>query len=110
MGYILLALAIFAEVLGTTMLKLSDGFSVMAPTVLYFICFFSSIALLSKTLKYLPLGITYGIWGGMGTALTTIVGVVLWGESFNPAVLLGVGLVIVGTMMVAKDSEPAPAA
>jgi len=100
MSYILLALSIISEVFGTTMLKLSNGFSKVLPIfgviTGFGICFY----LLSLALVDLPLGFTYAIWSASGTILTAIVGVVLFKEQLNKGGVIGIGLLFIGIILL----------
>lgn len=100
MAYILLAVSIIAEVFGSTMLKLSNGFSKILPVigilVGYGICFYT----LSLIMIDLPLGFTYAIWSGSGTVLTALVGVLLFKEKINRIGVLGIGFLLVGIILL----------
>ena len=80
MPYVLLCISILTEVVGTTMMKLSEGFTVLAPSVAVVVAYVISFSLFVIVLKTVPLGLAYGIWGGAGTVLTKIIGCVVWGE------------------------------
>ena len=92
-AFLLLAIAITSEVTGATALKASVGFTVLPFSIVMVVCYALSISLLVVILKYLPLGLTYGIWGGIGSAATMVVGVVVWGDAFTP--LAGIALVVI---------------
>ena len=64
--YIYLGGAILAEVIGTTLMKFSEGFTRLWPSVGTIICYCASFWLLAQTLAYIPTGIAYGIWSGVG--------------------------------------------
>lgn len=99
-GYLLLTLSIMSEVFATTMLKLSDGFTVPAPSVAVAIGYGISFYSLSLCLKTLPLSLAYAIWSGVGTALTVIVGMVIWHDIFNLYSALGITLIIGGVILL----------
>ncbi len=100
MAYLLLSFAIVSEVIGSTMLKLSNGFSRKLPIVGviagYGVCFY----LLSLALLELPLGFTYAIWSALGTILTALVGVFLFNETINRKGVFGIGLLMVGMVLL----------
>lgn len=100
MAYILLILAIISEVFGSTMLKVSDGFSKIFPTLGvaagYGICFY----FLSLALLELPLGFSYAIWSGAGTIFTAFVGILLFKEKINRKGTLGISLVLIGIVLL----------
>ena len=68
-AWLILAVTILLEVVGSTMMKLSNGFSVFWPSVGVFVCYSAALAGLTITLKYIELSIAYAIWAGAGTAL-----------------------------------------
>ncbi len=105
--YVILAFSIVTEVFGTTMMKMSDGFTVPLFSVLCVLGFVCSLVGLVFALKVLPLGLTYGIWGGVGTALTTLIGIVVWGDAFNAATAIGIVLVIGGIVLLNKGQKAA---
>ena len=82
-GYLFLIASILLEVFSTQMMKLSEGFTKIFPIILFAIGMGSCFYLFSKTLTMLPLGVAYAIWAGLGTALTAILAVFLWKETFS---------------------------
>lgn len=100
MSYFYLFLAIVGELLGTNLLKLSEGFTKPIPTVsallAYGVCFY----FLSLSLKSVPLGIAYATWSAVGLVLTAIISVVVFKESLNVYAIVGLGFIIIGVLMV----------
>ncbi|RJE90128.1 QacE family quaternary ammonium compound efflux SMR transporter [Paenibacillus sp. 1011MAR3C5] len=103
--YILLMLAIISEVFGSSMLKLSKGFSKWLPSIGVLLGMSSAFFFLSQTLKELPLGVAYAIWSGVGTALTAVVGVVLWKEALNVKKVLAILLIITGVIIMKLSTD-----
>lgn len=99
-GYLFLSLSIISEVFATTMLKLSDGFTIPGPSVAVALGYGISFYSLSLCLKTLPLSLAYAIWSGVGTALTVIVGIVIWNDLFNLYSALGIALIIGGVILL----------
>lgn len=99
-GYLFLAVSIVAEVFATTMLKLSDGFTVLLPSVGVVGGYVLSFYFIAKALTHIPLSIAYAIWSGVGTALTALIGVLVWGELFNMLSLSGIILIIGGVVLL----------
>ena len=95
-GWIYLILAIVFEVIGTTFMKLSDGFTKTIPTIVMIIFYLLSLAALTMTLKKFEVGSAYAIWSGLGTALITIVGIVIFKESISLVKILSIILIIIG--------------
>lgn len=98
--YVLLIGSILFEVFGSSMMKASNGFKKLVPTVGLVIGMGSSFYLLSKALEHIPLGTAYAIWSGAGTALTAIVGILVWKEKFNLKILLGLLIIIAGVVVL----------
>ncbi|SFJ85858.1 DMT family transporter [Thermoflavimicrobium dichotomicum] len=99
-GYLYLFIAIFGELIATSSLKASQGFSKLVPSLIVIIGYGTAFYFLSLSLKYIPLGISYAIWSGVGTALTAIIGYWFWKESLNIAQLIGIILIIAGVVLL----------
>ncbi|WLF83328.1 multidrug efflux SMR transporter [Moraxella sp. ZY210820] len=97
---ILLAIAICSEVFGSTMIKLSHGFTKPLPSVGVAVGFAVAFYCLSLTLKSIPLGMAYAIWSGVGLVLTAIVGVVVFGEKVDFWGMASIGLILAGVIMM----------
>ncbi|RAL24205.1 DMT family transporter [Thermoflavimicrobium daqui] len=102
--YVLLVIAIISEVFGSSMLKVSKGFTKWLPSIGVVIGMGLAFYFLSLSLKELPLGLVYAIWSGVGTALTALIGIVIWKESFNLKKLLGLVLIIGGVIVLKLSS------
>ncbi|KOO51335.1 DMT family transporter [Viridibacillus arvi] len=102
--YIILAVAIISEVFGSSMLKVSNGFKKLYPSIGVVIGMFSAFYCLSLSLKTIPLGTAYAIWSGVGTALTALVGVLVYKENFNFKKALGLVLIIGGVVVLKLSS------
>jgi multidrug transporter EmrE-like cation transporter len=105
MRYALLAVSVCFEVLGTTMLKMSNGFTVLLPSLAVVAAYAVSFSLAVKILEKMPLGLVYGIWGGAGAALTTIIGIVVWNDPFGLSTGLGLVLVVAGIVFLGYGSR-----
>ncbi|OXS76292.1 QacE family quaternary ammonium compound efflux SMR transporter [Lysinibacillus sp. KCTC 33748] len=104
-GYLFLALSIVSEVFATTMLKFSEAFTIIGPSIAVAIGYGISFYSLSLCLKTLPLSLAYAIWSGIGTALTVIVGIVVWGEMFNLYSAIGITLIIGGVILLNQGDQ-----
>ena len=91
-----LVLAIAAELLGTTALKLSDGFSNLPATAAVVVGYVSSFYFLGLALEALPIGKVYAVWAAVGIVGTTAIGALYFGESIDLAAVVGICLVIAG--------------
>ncbi len=100
MPFVYLALAIVAEVVGTTALKASDGFTRLWPSVTVAVGYALAFYLLSLVLRTIPVGIAYAIWAGLGIVLVAVVGVVVYGQRPDLPALLGMAMIIGGVVVI----------
>jgi small multidrug resistance pump len=100
MGWILLVVAILLEVVGTTNMKLSEGFSKLVPSVLVLFFYALSIIALTFAVHRLDVSVAYAVWSGMGTALVAMIGIWFFQESLTTTKLIALGLIIVGVAML----------
>ncbi|MEO7068476.1 MAG: SMR family transporter [Rhodanobacter sp.] len=99
-AWLLLSLAIVAEVLGTSALKASEGFSRLLPSAVVVIGYAAAFYFLSLTLKHIPLGIAYAVWAGAGTVLITLLGTLLYRQKIDLAGMVGIALIIAGVLIL----------
>jgi small multidrug resistance pump len=95
-----LSLAILAEVIATSALKASSGFSQLWPSIIVVIGYGIAFYCLSLALRSVPLGIAYAIWSGAGTALIALIGVVLYKQKLDAAAICGIGLIVAGVLVL----------
>ena len=100
MAYTYLLLAILSEVLATSMLKASDGFTKLFPSIITFIGYIVSFYFLSMVLKYIPIGISYAIWSGIGIVLISIVGLLFFKQQLDLPGIFGMILIISGVVVI----------
>ena len=98
--YLILGLAIVAEVIATSSLKSSEGFTRLWPSVVTLLGYTIAIFLLSLTLKTLPTGIAYAIWSGVGIVLVSAIGWFGYGQKLDTPAVIGLGLIIAGMIVV----------
>ncbi|PQZ94782.1 QacE family quaternary ammonium compound efflux SMR transporter [Arthrobacter sp. MYb227] len=111
MHWLLLAAAIVAEIIATTLLKVSAGFTKPLPSIGTVLGYVLSFYLLSLVLKYVPLSVAYAIWAAAGTVAIAVVGVVLFSEKLTIFQISGILLTAVGVAMInlgAGSTAPAP--
>ncbi len=96
MSWVYLGIAILAEVIGTTNMKLSKGFTQTIPSILIFVFYGISFTMLTLALKKLDISVAYAIWSGVGTALVVIIGMVWFKEPVLLLKFVFVGLIIMG--------------
>ncbi|MBK3640635.1 MULTISPECIES: multidrug efflux SMR transporter [Streptomyces] len=100
MGYLLLGVAIAAEVGATTAMKFSEGFSRLMPSLVTVVGYVVSFVLLAQTLKTLSVGTAYAIWAGVGTAAIAVIGLLYFGEEMTVTKAAGMALIIVGVVVL----------
>lgn len=98
--YLYLCIAIVAEVIATSSLKSSEGFTRLWPSLLCIIGYALAVFLLSLTLRTLPTGIAYAIWSGIGIVLVSVIGWVYYGQKLDTPAILGLSLIIAGVIVV----------
>jgi multidrug resistance protein EbrB len=104
-GYLFLSISIISELVATSLLKLSDGMTVLLPSLGVAVGYGLAFYLLSLSLKTIPLSLAYAIWSGVGTALTTLIGVVFWGEVLTIFMLVGIVFIIGGVVLLNSSTE-----
>lgn len=104
-GILFLMVAVLSEVFGSTMLKLSNGFTNFMPSIGVIVGFSLAFLSLSFALKTIPLSSAYATWSGLGTALTALIGVFLFQENFNLFKVLGLCLVITGIYLLNSTTQ-----
>ena len=105
--FVYLMLAVLAETIGTTALQASHQFTRLLPSVLLIVAYAISFYLLSLTLKFMPVGVMYAIWSGLGIVLIAIIGFVAFGQRLDWAAVLGIGLILVGIVIIQLFSSTA---
>lgn len=100
MMYLTLSAAVLAEVLATTSMKYSDGFTKLWPSLGTAVGYLIAFYLLSLTLREMSLGTAYAIWAGAGTAAIALIGMVFVGEAVTAAKVVGLLLVIAGVVLL----------
>jgi|ERR1044071_8158160 small multidrug resistance pump len=92
--------AVLSEVIATTSLKFSEGFTKFLPSLIVVVGYGLSFYLLSLSLKVMPIGIAYALWSGIGIILTVIAGLLLWGERLDWARITGIGFILIGILII----------
>ena len=98
MPWLILAVTIVLEVIGSTMMKLANGFTVFWPSVAVFVCYSLSLAGLTIVLKYIDLSVAYAIWSGVGVALVAMIGILYFKEPVTAQRVLSLMLIIIGVV------------
>ncbi|WP_101758118.1 multidrug efflux SMR transporter [Oceanicoccus sp. KOV_DT_Chl] len=100
MGYVYLAIAIVAEVIGTTALKASEEFTRPIPSIGVVVGYVVSFYFLSLVLKTIPIGVAYAIWSGLGIVLITLVGFFVFNQKIDAPAMIGMSLIICGVIIM----------
>jgi small multidrug resistance pump len=98
--WLYLAIAIGAEIIATSALKASNGFSRPWPTVVTVLGYGVAFYFLSLTLREIPMGVAYAIWSGVGIALISLVGMLFFGQRLDTPALIGMGLIVAGVVVM----------
>lgn len=106
-AYAALGMAIVAEVVATSALKASEGFTRPVPSCLVVLGYGVAFYGLSLTLKTVPMGVAYALWSGLGIVLITAVGYFLYHQRIDAAGLLGMGLIVAGVAVIQLFSKTA---
>jgi len=107
MAFLFLALAIVAEVVATSALKASEGFTRLWPSVTVVIGYGLAFYLLALVLRTMPVGIAYAFWAGLVIVLVTLVGILVYGEKPDLPALLGLGMIVGGVVVIQVFSSVA---
>ena len=98
--WLLLGLAIFSEVIATSALKSTDGFTKFWPSALVVLGYTSAFYFVSLTLDTIPVGIVYAIWSGVGIALVAIISVTILGQKLDAGAIVGIVLILTGVVVL----------
>ncbi len=105
MQWLLLFVAIIAEVVATSLLKSTEGFTRLWPSAVVIVCYETAFILLSISMKTIPVGIVYAVWSGVGVALITLVAWVFLGQVLDAAGLAGLALIVGGVVVINAFSK-----
>lgn len=95
-----LLLAIGTEVVATSALKASDGFTRILPSVVVVAGYAASFYFLSLSLRDIPLGVVYAVWSGIGTAAIALIGILFFQETLGWAGIAGIVLIVLGVVLL----------
>ena len=100
MPWFLLTLAIIGEIVGTTALKLSEGFTRPLPGIVAVIGYAVAFYFLAMVLRTIPIGVAYAVWSGAGVAAMALIGLVMFGQRLDPAAIIGIALIVAGVVVL----------
>lgn len=100
MSWIYLAVAIFAEIIATTALKASDGFTRLYPSLITTVGYALSFYCLAIALRIIPVGIAYAVWSGAGIVAISLIGYLVFKQALDTAGLIGIALIVAGVLVL----------
>jgi small multidrug resistance pump len=100
MHWLFLSIAIISEVIATSALKSSNGFTQLWPSLVVVAGYAAAFFFLSLTLRIIPLGIAYAIWSGVGMVLVTLIAWLVLGQTLDGPAMLGLALIIAGVIVL----------
>ena len=98
--YIVLFFAVVAETIGTSALNASQQFTRLWPSVVVVLAYAVSFYLLSYTMRFMPVGVVYALWSGLGIVFIAIIGFVVFGQKLDLPAILGLGMIIGGIVCI----------
>jgi small multidrug resistance pump len=99
-SYFYLGIAIVAEIIASSLLKTSEGFTRLIPTIILGIGYLVAFYCLSMALRDIPTGIAYAIWSGMGIVLVAVIACIFQGQSLDLPAMVGMALIIAGVLVM----------
>lgn len=99
-AYLILFAAIVFEIMATSLVKLSNGFTNLLPTSVLLVFYGISFYLLSLSVKTIPLGIAYAIWSGVGIVVISLVGIFAFKQHLDFPAMLGIALIMIGCVII----------
>lgn len=105
MNALYLAVAIVAEVVATSVLSMTDGFTKIVPSIVSMLGYLAAFYFLSLALKSMPVGMAYAIWAGLGILLVSLVGIFCLKQTPDLPMILGMALIIIGVVVIKLFSK-----
>ena len=99
-GFVYLGLAIAGEVVATSFLRASNGFSALLPSIVVVVGYAITFYFFSLALQTIPVGIGYAIWSGVGIILVSIIAFFAYGQTLDLPALIGIGLILAGVLVI----------
>ncbi|MGI9368339.1 MAG: DMT family transporter [Ruegeria sp.] len=106
-AYFFLLVAVIAETIGTTSLQASQQFTRLWPSILVVVGYGFAFYFMALTLKYMPVGIVYAIWSGLGIFLIALIGFVVFGQKLDWPAVLGLAMILAGILVIHLFSKTA---
>ena len=106
--FLILIVAVLFETIGTTALQASQQFSKLGPSIVVVLSYAISFFLLSVTLKFMPVGVVYALWSGMGIVFIAIIGLLVFGQRLDFAAVAGLAMIVGGIVVIHLFSNTTP--
>ncbi|SDA11436.1 small multidrug resistance pump [Nitrosospira sp. Nsp18] len=100
MQWLFLSIAIISEVIATSALKSSNGFTQLWPSLVVVASYAAAFFFLSLTLRTIPVGVAYAIWSGAGIVLVTLIAWLAFGQTLDGFAMLGLALIVAGVIVL----------
>lgn len=100
MNWLYLTVAIVCEVIATSALKSSEGFTRLLPSGVVLVGYGAALYFLSLTLRSIPVGVAYAVWSGVGVVLITLVGWLVFKQELDAPAFIGIGLIASGVVVL----------
>lgn len=107
MDWLYLAIAIVSEVVATSALKAAEGFTRWGPSLVVAVGYAAAFYFLSLTLRTIPVGVAYAVWSGVGVALVSLVGWIVYHQALDAAAMIGISLILAGVAILNLFSKAA---
>ncbi|MDA1371452.1 MAG: multidrug efflux SMR transporter [Proteobacteria bacterium] len=104
-NWMFLFVAIISEVIATSALKSSEGFTVLVPLIIVAVGYSAAFYFLSLTLRAIPIGMAYAIWSGVGIALITLIGWIVFNQKLDMPAMAGILLIVAGVVVMYSFSD-----
>ena len=104
-GVVYLTIAIVGEVIATSFLRASAGFTQLVPSIVVVVGYCVTFYFFSLALQTIPVGIGYAIWSGVGIILVSIIAYFVYGQSLDLPALIGIGLILSGVLVINLFSQ-----
>ena len=106
-AYLMLFIAVLFETIGTSALQASQQFTRLVPSVIVVLGYGAAFYFMAMTLKFLPVGITYAIWSGLGIVLIAVIGFIAFGQRLDWPAILGMAMILGGILVIHLFSQSA---
>ena len=100
MHWFYLGIAIVSEVIATSALKAADGFTQLVPSIIVVLGYAAAFYFLSLTLRFIPIGVAYAVWSGVGIVLVSLIGWFIYRQPLDIAAMIGIGFIVAGVVIL----------